>query len=285
MVTHSVPRRSATKSGFTLVELLVVIGIIAILISILLPSLQSARRSANNIKCLSALRQIGMGFELYGNTYKGYWPAARDHRAASSDDWHRWTDLVAPFIGGKKDYKNYLDIGKDELRRRSILWGCPEWTKAYDYDANKGAADAENVYNGYGMQYYPTYFETGSPKGLANATSATSPSPYHKAVIWKRKGSERGLIADSQWDIIWVSPGTPASFHLSTTRFQPYDKAAFIGPAIIVDARHIAPRATRRQAVNQPSLNMLFCDGHAQPVTPPQAFDAIHNPGQHNVTP
>jgi prepilin-type N-terminal cleavage/methylation domain-containing protein/prepilin-type processing-associated H-X9-DG protein len=278
-------RPTRPRGGFTLVELLVVIGIIALLISILLPSLQSARRSANNIKCLSALRQIGMGFELYGNVYKGYWPAARDHRAASSKDWHRWTDLVAPFIGGNKDYKNYMDVGKDTLRRNSILWGCPEWTKAYDYDPNKAPSDAENVYNGYGMQYYPRYWETGKASDLANASGATSPSPYHKAVIWKRKGSERGLIADSVWDIIWISPGTPPAFHTATMRFQPYYPAAFVAPAITIDARHLKPGASRQQALSRPSLNMLFCDGHAAPVTPAQAFDAIHNPGQVNVLP
>jgi prepilin-type N-terminal cleavage/methylation domain-containing protein/prepilin-type processing-associated H-X9-DG protein len=62
------------RSGFTLVELLVVIGIIALLISILLPSLNKAREAANKVACGSNLRQVGLAYVQYANLYKGQVP-------------------------------------------------------------------------------------------------------------------------------------------------------------------------------------------------------------------
>ncbi len=65
---------TVVRRAFTLVELLVVIGIIALLIGILLPTLSSARQAANSLVCMSNMRQFGMGQAFYINDNNGFLP-------------------------------------------------------------------------------------------------------------------------------------------------------------------------------------------------------------------
>src|SRR5258706_8113306 len=64
--------RPRQRLGFSLVEVVVVIGIVAVLMAILLPTVSKARQHARTLSCLSNLRQIGLAAVAYGNLYNGY---------------------------------------------------------------------------------------------------------------------------------------------------------------------------------------------------------------------
>ncbi|MEM6561210.1 MAG: prepilin-type N-terminal cleavage/methylation domain-containing protein [Planctomycetota bacterium] len=142
------------QTGFTLVELLVVIGIIAVLIAILLPSLQKARAAAQSVACLSNMRQMGQALLLYNTEGRGEMPPGQGMEAADGSMIHgdelgysyrvggrvrtMWSDY--PFIG--KYVPHDEDITRANQRRgrdgfahedRSTAFTCPtDTTEGFD---------------------------------------------------------------------------------------------------------------------------------------------------------
>lgn len=89
-------RRHRTRPGFTLIELLVVVAIIALLISILLPSLGKARDQAKKAKCGAGLRSIGQAAASCANQNNGYGPSWDDGEAGPENPWimYTWCDTL-----------------------------------------------------------------------------------------------------------------------------------------------------------------------------------------------
>jgi prepilin-type processing-associated H-X9-DG protein/prepilin-type N-terminal cleavage/methylation domain-containing protein len=128
--------------GFTLVELLVVIGIIALLVAMLLPALNKARKVANATACMSNLRQLGTALHMYANDNKdqlvcwGYWTLNPD---GTQKDLHYWQWVLLGYLG-KQRVSNY---GIDYLGPASSVvtetkvFICPSttfnWTAAGPY--------------------------------------------------------------------------------------------------------------------------------------------------------
>ncbi|HEV2295206.1 MAG TPA: type II secretion system protein [Tepidisphaeraceae bacterium] len=298
----------APRRGFTLVELLVVIGIIALLVAILLPALQSANRAAKQAKCLAALKELGNALAMYGAEYKGAWPVA-----FLSEDWnnpsnprpplrakltvwgeneYRWYDHLAKYVHSKA---HNLETAKDihKVRRSSVIWGCPEWNYAQEFDPENFA---QSVRTGYAMHYLVDYYgppvTAGTLKaGNADLMAAIRPvsttvnksgigGRYRKSTEWGRRGAERVIIFDSMVQYA----GAPASFSRSTTTFNPF--RPFTTANFWADStRHAKTGTTREQALNTKGMNALFCDGHAAPLSVLECWNAVTRPGEDNSKP
>ena len=140
------PSRPASARGFTLVELLVVIGIIALLISILIPVLGRARDQANKTACMSNLRQVVIAFMQYANSNKDMCPfGARSDNPGGVDlpeDWVHyrrginnqglWSSSIAPYLGGPGEgLRAILRCPSDNVDNRSNMGQY-----AYSYSMN-----------------------------------------------------------------------------------------------------------------------------------------------------
>src|SRR6266496_707973 len=139
------------RKAFTLVELLVVIGIIAILIGILLPTLGRAREAARTVACASNARQIALAIRLFSQEHRGYMPALSDKAWAYQNDAQRsiwvyrsgtnppvlldWASSLLPYLGIRG--VEWLN-DPNAAGRGSKVFICPSDPAQTDYPGDYG---------------------------------------------------------------------------------------------------------------------------------------------------
>jgi prepilin-type N-terminal cleavage/methylation domain-containing protein/prepilin-type processing-associated H-X9-DG protein len=301
-MSHSNPIRPASApvkrpprcGGFTLIELMVVIGIIAVLIAMLLPVLNRSRLTAKLVSCQSNLRQIGNAIQIYaGNNngvfpvgwYDGGFPNAAPVPTATEDRRTHWAILLENTLNPKYgiDFKNAVASGGNTSQLHEVFM-CPDAPG----DSAKSDLSVGMVHYmcnprlmpqlGYGMGMDPA-----GPAGVALA-------PYKLGKI--KRSSEIAMVFDgpliplgNNWKVLW---DTPVANHIDHGRFLGWDipyscltddysepSAAGMNPSDSIDMRAWGgglPNADqpgnsetiRFRHMRDTVANALMADGHVE---------------------
>jgi prepilin-type N-terminal cleavage/methylation domain-containing protein/prepilin-type processing-associated H-X9-DG protein len=249
-------RRIERSFGFTLVELLVVIGIIALLISILLPSLSKARESSKRLACMSNLRQLGQAMVMYNMANKGNFPRSAPYTSITSYDWVSWLPganredgALVPYLGGRFVAKHYICPSDDINAHRSFTGGV--YPFSYSMNRRMNLIEPGNTMAFQDANFYDTH------DAAIKITDVRNPS-------------EKILFYEEDDYSIDDGSGALADPNYLAVR---HDRTNQGSPSI---SQQTAVSGTLTVPASQARGNVGFCDGHADFVTRAYAHHPKH---------
>ena len=232
--------------AFTLVELLVVVGIIAVLVAILMPALSRAREHAARVKCQANLRSLGQALTMYVQQY-GVYPCFGYSQGAVI-----WPVRLRPFVGGSRDV--FYCPAQDERCQWKTEYPASvpragELAARYGHEIGEPLLIYPRTAFSYGYNFMGAstkigggfgYITDGTHRGLgfeADTDTAVYPAAGHLRANRVKLPSEMIAIADTTAD-------GQADCSVNPTP----DAKVFMWPA----------------KVHSGGANVLFCDGHVQ---------------------
>lgn len=239
------------RGAFTLVELLVVIGIIAVLIGILVPTLSRARESANRTKCLSNLRQLAVAMNMYCDANKGRFPGPAFNSALATYEWD-WI-YWSPSTRRVEDSPLGTYLGG---RMSAEMVRCPSDT----------AAAERTIYPySYAFNAFLSYLEPFAPTlGRSKIAGVRRSSEVMMFADQSGRTANDGYFLGGNYMpggvVLNQFPGTPGA--------NPWHAGADL-LSVRHDTRSEDPSYNQGDQLPQPKRrgNVAFVDGHAEYIT------------------
>ena len=266
-------RTAVARHAFTLVELLVVIGIIGVLTALLMPALSGARKAANTVKCASNLRQLATAWQSYANQNKRVSVPGRLPTLAKPGGTYdldnglqyrpRWYELLGA-VNGVYACKNPKAIEDDSWTITNDVFLCPEvpdWNNSRNYPY------------GYNFQFL------GNARPRSTAAAGGILMWVNYPVISSRiKASETVMAVDCVGTAAGLPEADRKGYYADGTKSVASrgNKASFVDPPLMAvgssdfaDAQNRSPQArSGPDPRHKKKLNAAFCDGHVELVTP-----------------
>ena len=225
-------KTSSCRVGFTLVELLVVVAIIALLVSILLPTLGKAKEQAKIVSCMSNLRSLGLSFTFYTNENNDWYPAGSAYGGSYYE--YTWDSILRPY---------YDTMG---------LIHCPSDKLVRDYS---GSPENNNA-------SYPRSYAINLCVTWMGPSSWGDANDYGDYDRWPCMVNKTSAVTDpadtilvgEEWEnMYWSSYWAAGIYHVYCgAAIMPYSWGGY---------NNTYRRATYYHR-NNDAANFLFCDGH-----------------------